>query len=124
MCRRGAESFGKRVRLRRRAEYLAVQRGNLRVVSHAFIGLVSIKKEGVSRLGITTAKQVGNAVQRNRTRRLVREAFRRRWMHLPEEGVDLVVVAKTRAQEIDGKAVFRDLAVLGQKVRKLVEELS
>ena len=33
-------------------------------------------REGTPRLGITTGKKIGNAVQRNRCRRIIREAFR------------------------------------------------
>lgn len=33
-------------------------------------------KTGETRLGITTGKKIGNAVQRSRARRLIREAFR------------------------------------------------
>jgi len=46
------------------------------------------------RLGITAAKRVGNAVVRNRAKRLIREAFRAtgdQW----HPGLDLVVIVKS-----------------------------
>lgn len=46
------------------------------------------------RIGITVSRQVGNAVRRNRIKRLVREAFRKHRSLLPS-ACDLVVIAKT-----------------------------
>ncbi len=45
------------------------------------------------RLGITATRRLGNAVVRNRARRLVREAFRSRWDGFAA-GYDYVVVAR------------------------------
>jgi ribonuclease P protein component len=53
-------------------------------------------KLGCNRLGITATKKIGNAVQRNRARRLIREAYRLSEEGLPT-GVDIVVVARQRA---------------------------
>ncbi len=51
---------------------------------------------GAGRLGITAGVKLGNAVQRNRVKRLIREAYR---LHLDEmrPDMDLVVVARHRA---------------------------
>lgn len=123
MCAIPGESFPKRVRLRKRAQYLAVQNGNLKVVSRAFIGLVRLRNDGPAKLGVTTAKHVGNAARRNRIKRLIREAFRRGWMDLPAR-VDVVIVAKSQSGELKTEHIFRDLAALGRKVRQIVEEQS
>lgn len=48
-----------------------------------------------TRLGITVSKRVGNAVVRNRVKRLIREAFRQ-IEHL-QVASDLVVIAKREA---------------------------
>ena len=45
------------------------------------------------RLGITASRRVGNAVQRNRAKRLLREAFRCVRAGLPA-GLDLVVIVR------------------------------
>ena len=45
---------------------------------------------GHTRLGLSVSRKVGNAVVRNRWKRLIREAFRRQ-KHLLPSGVDLVV---------------------------------
>ena len=53
------------------------------------------------RVGITTSKKVGNAVQRNRSRRVIREAFRA-LAHRVRPGFALVLVA--RGKTPDGKS--------------------
>lgn len=50
---------------------------------------------GYPRVGITTGKKIGNAVQRNRCRRIIREAYRELAPRVAG-GWDLVFVARTR----------------------------
>ena len=47
-----------------------------------------------SRLGVTATRRIGNAVVRNRARRLVREAYRTHRRDVPA-GFDIVVVVRT-----------------------------
>ena len=56
------------------------------------------------RLGVITSRQIGNAVQRNRARRLLREAFRLH-QHQLTRPLDLVLVAR---RSIAGKS-FRQV---------------
>ncbi len=53
-----------------------------------------------NRLGLTVSKKVGNAVTRNRIRRLLRENYRLRENAI-KIGYDLVFVARTRAAKAD-----------------------
>ena len=48
---------------------------------------------GVTQVGITTSKKIGNAVMRNRSRRVIREAFRQLSGEVAP-GYDLVIVAR------------------------------
>lgn len=50
---------------------------------------------GVTRVGITTSKKVGNAVVRSRARRVIREAYRGLCPRV-KPGYDLVFVARGR----------------------------
>ena len=54
---------------------------------------VAPNEEGPARLGISVGRRFGSAVQRNRIKRLIREAFRRVRHDLPV-GVDWIVVPR------------------------------
>ena len=53
---------------------------------------------GTNRLGITVGVKLGCAVQRNRVKRLIREAYRLH-QHELKTGMDIVVVARRSAVE-------------------------
>ncbi len=77
----------------RRADFLRANRGGRRVATEYFLLYVFDRKDaGPARLGITVTRKVGNAVRRNRIKRLVREWYRHTQPGLP--GCDLVVIAK------------------------------
>lgn len=61
----------------------------------ALVMYVRKNRAGSCRIGITASKKIGNAVQRNRARRVIREAFRQ--VKLPLKGnYDVVFVARTK----------------------------
>ncbi len=51
-----------------------------------------------NRLGITAGKKIGNAVKRNRAKRIIRAAYAAAELQMPV-GIDLVVVARSRLPE-------------------------
>lgn len=69
----------------------------------------------VTRLGITTSKKVGNAVKRNRMRRLIKENVRLLYDRL-DNGFDLVIVARKSENTIS-------LDVIGKELRYLFHRL-
>ena len=92
-----ARRITKEMRLRRRAEYVAVQTEGKKLHGRHVLALARKQSDPVlvGRLGITVTKKVGNAVVRNRIKRLIRE-----WMRLHgwvPTGWDLVIVAKDSA---------------------------
>lgn len=60
----------------------------------------------ITRCGFITGKKVGGAVQRNRARRLIREAVRLR-LSLLKTGWDLVWIARSSIAEADAAAVSK-----------------
>lgn len=102
------EGYPKRLRLRRRPEYLAVQRSPHRVVTPHFIVYGRHNGGPATRLGVTVSRKVGKANVRNRIKRLVREVFRRHRERLPR-GIDLVAVARNEHPVDDYHAVVAEL---------------
>ena len=75
---------------------------------------------GVSRLGITVSKRVGNAAERSRIRRLIRELFRKK-RHLFPKGLDLLVIAQPAMKEADWAFLSHAFDELGQKLQRSFE---
>ena len=107
--------FGAELRLRSKLQFDAIYAGGKRI-DDRFFGL-RIKSNGLAhpRLGLAVAvKTAGNAVARNRTRRLIRESFRLARHSLP--AVDIVVAAKFPAREAPAATLRASLATLWQRV--------
>lgn len=73
------------------------------------------------KIGFSISKKVGNAVVRNRVRRLIKEAFRNEFPLL--KGYDIVFVARVRSSQADYheitkslKFIFRRIDIFNQKV--------
>jgi len=87
------ETLPQSARVRGRKNFDRVFRARCRA-SDRWMTLYGIRNQiGVSRLGNAVGKRLGNAVHRNRIKRLIREAFRRVRHQLPH-GIDWVVVPK------------------------------
>ena len=91
-----AHRLGRALRIRKRADFLRVQERGRRVTAPHFTFLLG---EGSGRLGLVVSKKVGNAVARNRVKRLCRECFRL-LEGFPLSGVDLVVIARPGADRL------------------------
>ena len=67
----------KEARLRKRAEFLRVYDAGVRIEGRFMTVFILPSESGIHRLGVTaTKKGIGNAVSRNRAKRLLREGFR------------------------------------------------
>lgn len=84
------ERFPASARLRKSAEFEAVYAGNRYAADSTLVITAGKRGEGPTRLGLSVSRQVGNAVVRNRWKRLIREAFRKNRQRLPA-GLDLVI---------------------------------
>jgi ribonuclease P protein component len=98
-----SEEFPKSDRILARESFRRVYEQGRKVQSKYFTAFVLPTASG-KRLGITATRKIGNSVERNRCRRLVREAFRRNKWLLPN-GVDIVINVKRSLVD----AGYRDL---------------
>lgn len=95
-------SFPKTLRLRRPGQFQRVLRNGFKFVGE-YLLVQSYQQEGgaarslkLPRLGISVPKKYGKAVERNRFKRIVREAFRHCRHQLPQS-TDLNVRPRTKA---------------------------
>jgi ribonuclease P protein component len=113
----------KRGRLSRSAEFERVYRQG-RSVGNRFLVLYSFPRTSAgepadgTRLGVSVSRKVGGAVDRNKVKRLLREAFGTLADRLPDDQ-DVVVVARPEVRELaerDGlDGVTRELSELVEK---------
>ena len=79
-----SQSFPKSRRLLRRPDFQSAYSEGVKFPGPYFLLFVRRRDdEGSCRVGLTASRKVGNAVVRNRAKRLLREAVRRNWEAMP-----------------------------------------
>ena len=95
-------------RLRQRADFLAAASG-IKVPATAFV-LQARKRtdDGPVRFGFTVSKKVGNAVERNRVRRQLKEIVRLSDKNRMQSGHDYVLVGRRAALKLPFDRIAQD----------------
>lgn len=95
-------------RLRQRADFLAAASG-ARTTAAAFVLQTRNRKDsGPARVGFTVSKKVGNAVERNRVRRRLRELVRLAGTDRIRTGHDYVLVGRRAALNVPFVRIAED----------------
>jgi len=117
------QRLGSECRVRRRADFRRAFR--LRCSASDGRLLVFVHENGLEhpRLGLSVSRKLGNAVVRNRWKRLLREAFRLSRVRLPK-GVDLVIVPRPDAAACLDGLIESLVRLAGRAARKLASQRS
>lgn len=97
--------FSKAMRLRLRGEFQRVVREGNRQVGRFLC--IDCRPAGRPRLGISASSRYGSAPERNRFKRMVREAFRKSYASLPP--FELNVVPRQCAKKAKGSEIAEEL---------------
>ncbi|GHU55736.1 ribonuclease P protein component [Clostridia bacterium] len=77
-------------------EFSDIYKQGKKIVGKNIVFYYKKNNQNFNRLGITVSKKIGNAVARNRAKRVIRAAYRQCYFPV---GFDFVVVARGRATE-------------------------
>jgi len=101
-------------RLKRRTDFRAIAQAGVRAPAKAFV-LQALRRDAAApdsapvRIGFTVSRQVGNAVERNRVRRRLREAVRLKPEAAFAPGYDYVLIGRRSALTCPFGDIAREL---------------
>lgn len=111
----GARRFPRASRLTDKPQFDLVHRQGQRFADALFLVITRPNTAGTARLGLAVGiKAAGNAVQRNRLKRIARESFREQLCALP--AVDIVINARAAAGKAANAALRASLAAHWQRI--------
>jgi ribonuclease P protein component len=95
-------------RLRQRADFLAAAAGEKTPVSGFVLQALDRREDGPVRVGFTVSRKVGNAVERNRVRRRLREMVRLAPAATLRQGHDYVLIGRRAALALPFERLVED----------------
>lgn len=110
-----SQRFSKARRVRRRAEYQRAFDSGIRVQTRYFTLVVAPSSGPGARLGIVASRKLGDAVRRNRAKRLIREIFRTSEASSRLD-VDLVVIPRRELFDASYSSLENELGAALRRV--------
>jgi ribonuclease P protein component len=101
----------------KRHEFVALAKSGRRIQNENFIAVFAPARHGRSRLGVTVTKKVGQAVKRNRIKRLVREFFRLNRQFI-SGAWDINIIAKNQIADITSQQAYRALQNIFDRISR------
>lgn len=116
--RRSANGFPPWARVRRQADFDRAWRRGRRARASSLVVVAVDNGSERTRLGLSVGRRIWpGAVQRNRLKRVIREAFRTVYDDLPA-GVDLIVMAASPRLVLDLATAQAELRLLASKAHR------
>ena len=115
-------AFPKSFRIRKQADFDRVHRQKVYAADDILVLRGSHNGLEHARLGLSVSRKVGNAVVRNRWKRLIREAFRLSRKNIPR-GIDFVVRPR-RGAVADFAAIQASLPLLCRRLARQAKKAS
>lgn len=107
--------WSKQKRIRKRAEYQACYGLGKRHYTKLFVLIV--KESDVPRMGMAVSKKTGNAVARNRVKRVLREFFRLHQDLMPKAMLVVIPKKHLNVSTLSLSVVKNDMLFLMEKLR-------
>jgi ribonuclease P protein component len=103
------------ITIKKNNEFKKIYKKGKSVAGRYIVVYVFNNRLSVNRIGITVSKKLGNAVKRNRVKRIIKEAYRLN-QHRFKTGYDIIIVGRSRsvtAKMPDVAACLQDLMFRG-----------
>ncbi len=97
------------VTLKSNPDFRRLYNRGISITNPALVVYYSKNRAGICRIGITTSKKIGNAVERNRSKRVLVEAFRAVCPSI-EPQYDIVLVARSKTKYLKSTRVAEIMA--------------
>ena len=117
---RSITTMAKRLALTRRAQYLAVYEAGKAFADNLLVIKIIPNGLQISRIGFSVTKEIGKAVVRNHTKRLLKEMVR---LLEIKTGWDIVFIARRKIIEADFNQLYRSTVKLLQRADILISNV-
>ena len=98
----------KKIKINKNREYKRIYNRGKSVSSPVIVTYFLKNRLSIVRMGITTSKKIGNAVKRNRARRIIRAAFSAVKNEV-KSGCDLIFVARSKTCFVKTGDMLKDM---------------
>lgn len=113
--------MGEIITLKENREFKRIYSRGKSFVSPIVVTYAMRNHKNIVRIGITTSKKVGNAVLRNRARRIILSAFRKMFPDV-KLGYDFVFVARSKTPFVKSGDIFKYMKVHFKRLGVLNEK--
>jgi len=110
----------RKARLRKPADFKRVYEAGYRMGDHCLLIFMAPNGRPRSRVGVTVSRKHGKATQRNRLKRLLKEAFRLCQYDIPA-GFDYVLIPRPRPQPPQLRELQASLRRLARRLARRIE---